>query len=510
MQQMIEPLAITPLQKPHESLMGLILRTAEANGYSSPSIILRYAGLTENEIRSINPPLDKISQLFARKPEEFHQYQKVDDMSFFRKKKWRLTNHVIPTLYVNVKSAKICTKCIEENGCLDEFWDIRFSKICIKHKKELLDACPKCQKHLKWQRLGLLRCACGYDLTGVEGDEVKDQSILNMTALLKWKLHNHQYECATLKAAGYPLDKLEKVSLSTLLGIIERFEVGRKRKTVIQVPVHVKPELSSIWITSNMLADWPKGFFKFLTSLPKEVRRVHSRSVQSHYLRIYKSFFKSGLPENEMLLLKEAFVLFANEDEGANVYIDKRLAEHVDTNTRFVGISGLANYLNVELPTIRNYVKKKLIQPIDKVYFGKKRMMFDTTKVPFLPKEGNYLRQRDAAKFIQISERNLRALKENNVYKFKRLGWGIEGYSELDLKDFRDDLLSKANNVVDNISDQEISLKNVLSKKRLSASNIVSVFKNIQNEIIIPKGRIGDEIADIILAKKDIYNLIFK
>ena len=64
MNNQIQQLVITPLPMPTESMMGLILRTSEINGYQSPFTILRYAGMTENEIRSAKPPIDKLAKLY--------------------------------------------------------------------------------------------------------------------------------------------------------------------------------------------------------------------------------------------------------------------------------------------------------------------------------------------------------------------------------------------------------------------------------------------------------------
>ena len=64
-------LVVTPKPQHGESYMGFVLRTSEANGYPSINTILRHAGMTENEMRSVRPPLEKLAPLYGRAVEDF-------------------------------------------------------------------------------------------------------------------------------------------------------------------------------------------------------------------------------------------------------------------------------------------------------------------------------------------------------------------------------------------------------------------------------------------------------
>lgn len=504
----IKSLLITPQPKLTESLMGLILRTSEENGYTSPTQILRHAGLTENEIRSVSPPLDKIAQLYARMPEDFSAFGSDQQTTNKRAKKWRIFNHVIPALYVNIKSTKICPECIQENGFIDGYGEIKFSLTCATHKRELVDTCPACKKLLRWQRKGLLKCSCDHDLSEVRGALIEDQSILNINELIRWKLNNHNYDETRLNAAGYPLTELKTASLATLLGIIERLQNGRKRKTNFKRAFGENTKLSALKLASSMMGNWPNGFYDFLENLSPDNRHLASRNLQSQYQRIYASFFKGNLPANQVKFLRKAFVTFANERLGEDVYIDVRLSKHAETSRRFVGIYALAAHLNVQLPTIRNYVKKGLLIPQMREGMGRIRQVFDLQNLPFKAREGNYLRQREAANFLNLNVSTLRNLKKSGIYKIKRLGWGIDGYSELDLIEFKESFIKMASNVIEYFPKEQISIKDFFRKKSLHEDTDSKIFVGILDGHLIPIGRIGNEISDIVFTKQQLSNYL--
>jgi TniQ len=508
MTNQIKPLLITPEPKPTESLMGLILRTSEENGYTSPTQILRYAGLTENEIRSVNPPLDKLAQLYARKPEDFSVFGIDQQAPKKRVKKWRIFNHVIPGLYVNVKSTKICPECIKEKGMVDGFGELKFALVCSKHQRELIDTCPRCKKKIKWRRMELLKCVCGHDLSSIRGNIMEDQSILNITELIHWKLNNHNYDETSLIAAGYPLIHLRKISLATLLGIIERLQGGRQRKTLFENDFGEGAKHSALKRASRLMSNWPNGFYDFLEKLSPDNRHIGSRNLQSQYQRIYMSFFRTNLPAEEVKFIRSAFVTFANDRLGEDAYIDVRLSKHAETSRRYVGVYGLAAHLKVQMPTIRNYVEKEYLKPETRESMGKIRKVFDLHNLPFKAREGNYFKQREAANFLNLNVSTLRNLKKNGIYKIKRLGWGVSGYSELDLIEFKESFIKKAPDIIEYLPEEQISIEDFFRKKSLAEETASKIFGGILDGHLIPIGRIGNEISDIVFTKQQLSNYL--
>lgn len=503
----IKPLLITPLPKAKESLMGLILRTSEENGYTSPTQILRYAGLSENEIRSVNPPLNKIAQLYARKPKDFSDFGIHEQGQKKRIKKWRILNHIISGFFVNVKSTRLCPECVQESGFVDAFGELKFALVCSKHRRELIDTCSSCNKMIRWQRMGLLKCKCGHDLSSDRGEIVEDKSVLNITELIIWKLSNHEHDESNLIQAGFPLTELRELSLSTLLGIIERLQPARKRKTSFTKYPEVSPKLNVLKQASNMLANWPTGFYEFLENLSPDNRNIASRNVNSRYRSIYYALFKTGFPENEVKFMKKAFVNFANEILAQDAYIDVRISNQAETERRYVGILGLSEHLNIHPATLRKYIKKGLLKPEIRESMGRARKVFDIHKLPFRAREGNYLKQRDAISFLQISLGILNGLKANGIYKIYRLAWGTDGYSELDLQEFKASLLNKAPKFIEHLTIEQMRLKEFFRIKNIPIEIKIKTIGDIVNGTIVPVGRTGNEIPNIVLTKLDIKKL---
>lgn len=509
----IQPLVVTPLPMPGESLMGLILRTSEVNGYESPSMILRYAGLSENEIRSVRPPLDKLSQLYARKLVEFSP---VAGSTLVKNKtgrrQWQVMNHLIPSSCINIKSAKICPECILENHHVDGFWDLKHAMVCPAHKRAVISVCPKCNKQLSWHRQGLLTCSCGHDLSELRGSLIEDNSILNIMELIKGKLQGNILHNSRLIDAGFPLEELNNISLSTLLRIINRFEQGSKRKTIFNVQHGVPPELNALKIASGFLGRWPHGLYDYLENLPKDTRHANkatSFNLHSQFHRFYGSFFRSGFPENEIAFLRKAFVSFGNERWQKNGFIDIRVSNRVETSRNIVGISGLAKYLGVMPPTAIKYVKDGLIKGEPLTSGSRTRKIFDLTKdVPFKPCKGARYNLRDAAKFLCISVKLLQLLKKEKIYKMVHLAYGLDGYCEVDLIEFRDQIVNLAPLFDGSDLDEHIYMNSIMRKKKCGAEVYAAILSAVINKQITPVGRTGNEIGDLMFNKAEVLNIL--
>jgi len=59
------------------------------------------------------------------------------------------------------RNTKYCPECLKEDFYHRLFWDISFVTVCLKHKKFLIDQCPKCQKKIRMARIMKNQCTCG-------------------------------------------------------------------------------------------------------------------------------------------------------------------------------------------------------------------------------------------------------------------------------------------------------------------------------------------------------------
>jgi hypothetical protein len=129
--------------------------------------------------------------------------------------------------------------------------------------------------------------------------------------------------------------------------------------------------------------------------------------------------------------------------------------------------------------------------------------VFDLTQLSFKKAEGPRHRLREAAKFLGLPVRLLSILRKNGTYRITRLAWGLDGYSELDLNEFRTKLLDKAP-VIGNFDTNEfITLKKIMNKK-LGGQNVTAkIIAAVLEGRIVPVGRSGDEIGDIVLRRTE-------
>jgi hypothetical protein len=505
---MLQPLALTPLPCPTESMTGLILRTAEMNGYESPSIILRYVGMTENEIRSANPPIDKLAMLYGRNPDDFCYMGHASHEKGRRPKQWRILNKEVPALYCNIKSAKVCPECIIEEGYIDGFWDLRYSVACPTHSRMAIKECPACRKSLSWHRQGLLKCRCGQDLSELRGVEVDDGATLDLLELVKRKLHGDPLHTQRLIARGFPLDEIQHMSVATLLGLIGRLQPGNRRKTVFKIPAGMSAEKNAVRLAAGMLSNWPIGLYDHLEATYRDTTDITGSTLHKQFQRFYSSFFKSGLPMDEVGFIQEAFMRFGNQRWKTNAFIDTRFARKLNIQSDIVGIYGVAEYLGIHVAQAQRYVEQGLIECKNVETVKMSRKLFDVTTLPFKKAEGRSHKLRDAAKFLGIPVSLLSMLRNEGAYKMQRLAKGLNGYSEYDLINFREILVTKVAVIKNCDSEEHITLGSVMRIKLRDQKFTASIIKSILNGQIIPEGRIGDEISDIVLMRASIMTMV--
>jgi hypothetical protein len=504
----IQPLVVTPSPMPTESMMGLILRTSEMNFYESPFLILRHAGMTENEIRSAKPPIDKLAKLYAREPNDFCYMGQASSDKRKHNKQWRILNQIVPALYVNIKAAKICPECILEDGYIDGFWDLRHAVACPTHSKMAITSCPSCCKPLNWHRQGLLTCRCGQDLSELRGVSVEDPLVLGLLELVKRKLHGDPLDVQHLCKFGFPVHEIDNISIATLLGIIGRLQPGNKRKTSFNVPDGISVERHAIKLASGMLAQWPNGFYDYLEATHQSNSLVRGSTLHKQFHRFCCSFFKSGLPTNEISFLENAFMSFGNDRWKTRGFIDPRFSNKLNAPNSIVGMKGLAEHLGIMVPTAENYVERGIIVGKTVATANSTRLIFDLSSLPFSKAEGNHHRLRGAAKFIGLPENLLSILRKLGIYKIKRLAWGLDGYSELDLVEFKETLLNNAPLLANFNAPEFISLKKIIQMKLGDQSKAGKVIAAVLDGDVVPVGRMGDAVKDITFNRADI-DLVF-
>jgi hypothetical protein len=504
-------LVLTPKNYKDESLMGFLLRTAEMNVYQSPFALLGLSGLSESQTRNIRPSIEIVASLYGRPPEEFLEIDNNIPGNSSRSKGWKLIGKEVPSIYINAKRPRICPECIQEKGYINQFWYLLHSIGCPHHARIAIDTCPNCEKKLSWCRPGLLTCACGHDLTNERGEAIKDPAVLTMLQLLDAMLRGDLSSHPELRKHGFPLQDLKSMSLSTLIGIIYRLQPKKPNsRSKHKETTHIDKNNSLLALTEglkiaySMLSRWPQGLYDYLENLPANKVNTESYSILSQFKTFYLPFFKSGLPESEVAFLHRGFVLFGEERWKGNGFVDIRIAKRAKTERQSGGIAWLSKHLGVMPPTLMRYVKEGLITGKELRAGKRMRRIFSLDEIPFLPSSGKYYVQRVAAKYLEVPVGLLMQLKNDGTYKTVRIADGLEGFDEQDLVEFRDNIVGNASLVQQYNTATHITIGDLIRKKRFGKETQARLIADIKHGRLLPYGRLGNQIRDIILKLDDV------
>ncbi len=478
----ISPLVITPKPFKNESLHGFILRTSEMNGYGTPSHMLRYSGMTENEIRSARMPLEKLILLYGYDAYELKPLMHIDNETTLNMKTLLLNGHRIPTSHLQIKNSKICPDCIQENGYADNYWQLRYAQVCPKHLKKLVLTCDLCGKHLSWMRPGLLQCKCNstHIITNMQNDVIHDEFLIFLQSVLQSKVHNKSLVLLNNDDFKFPFDDLDNTPLNSLLGIIER--IGRISVSLNKSGLNQdNKEITALKAAAQFFANWPNGVYKILDDIYAKKNNhddIFDFGLTRALKPFYDSLFRSGLPDKDTNFIREIFTKY-----GAHCISKSSNSNTSDkTINSIVGISKLSHILNVHKSTIHKMVSVGLIQPIPS---KSGRLLFDTTQnMPNRIEEGVSFTAREAASYIGLPVSVLDQLREDNVYTVTHIGNKVQSYHEYDLRIFKDRLVNKADFIKQNSPHNpfEISIAEIMRMKLNSHKIKADIITSILND----------------------------
>jgi len=497
----ILPLVVTPKPMTCESLRGFILRTSEMNGYTSPSDILRYCNMTENEIRSAKLPLKKLIKLYGYSLDHLKNlaYSKSGQKKYG--KELLINGHSIPAYHTSIKQQKVCPQCINDDAHISSFWDIRYSEICPKHKCKPLLACPACNKELSWFRPGLTICRCGHDFSTAITNCIYDDGILSLMDIIFSKLYRKQLSSKHAFTLGFPIDYIDSISLRTFLGLIERFgNIANKNANNIQ----------TLSIAAKALSNWPLGYYNFIENYghnTKQKSEPKSSGLRTQFQKFYTPFFKTNLPKSEIKFLKNQFIEFANI-YWKKGYIDSKL-NNIDqhTPTTIGGVVDVANKIGVHINTVHTLVKEGIITPEFSV--GKRhRLLFDLTKsMPKRIHNGKTISYRDAGKLLGLPVNVIKCLRKNGSFRTSYLGNKVKSLHEYDIN-FYMKLLLELGTYNHICQTNEVSLEAVMRMKLGSSDKKASIITALLSNQLATLRRFGSHPNEISLSKTEVFDFI--
>jgi len=363
----VQPLVITPSPLAGESILGFILRVSELNGYASPMKLLHYAGMDDNEARSARPPLDKLAPIFGKSQEEL-KTAGLDNMSQSRGRYLEVMGHSIPSMFTSCKHASLCLECVQENGFIEGYYEIKYAIACPKHKVKTIRYCPGCQNTLSWHRLGLTKCKCGVDLAQTHPEKIDTPEVLALLGVLYSKLMKQPLNQQQLNLVGFPCEAMKHVSVQTLLSIIYRFGLFNGKQAD-----SVDVDMVAVETTAKVFSNWPHNFYDYLEENQVPGANLKVSGLRGQFNSFYESFFKNIALDQELQFMRNAFIGFG-QDRWKLAAIHPSFV--ANQTAKVLGINALSKKINKHPRTIKKLINKGLIKVLPS-YEGQTRNLFD-------------------------------------------------------------------------------------------------------------------------------------
>lgn len=499
-----QPLVVTPPPHHIESLLGYVLRVSTNNGYDTPWYLMKYAGLSQDQIVTAGFPAEKFAAILGRNAAELEQISYCG-ISQDGKPEFRILGHSLgqSLQYNPLRLAKpsFCLQCAQEDGFLKAFWDLSFVVACPKHCCALVSKCPECGEALRWFRPGILKCKCGASLTNAPLHEVSQELVVLMAII-------HEKVCGNPLSAidnpcRFPIHELESVSLRSMLVALPA--LGRFNLSIRGMVKDFNP-MSIANSAIEVLRDWPVGYHEFLRRVGihnSSESAVSAIGLRKRFEKFYSSMFKHKRRIEGMDFLRDEFIRFGLEEWGESV-VDTKLLRGQPRYKRFISKSELANQLGVRPITLRRWAEQGFM-PMNRISAGsKKRYIVDSLAITVQKgSDGKTLGIREAAAYVGLPVSVLNALRDSGHYKVRHLARFRKAFHEKDLREFTDLVLSQGN-VITEIPLGSISLGEVMLLKFRNNTGKADFMREVLSHRIEVIGRIGASLVGLLFCRESV------
>ncbi|MES2012352.1 MAG: TniQ family protein [Pseudomonadota bacterium] len=424
----IQPLVITPSPVKGESLPGFILRTAELNGYDNPMKLLHYVGMDDNEARSARPSLDKLAGLYGKSVAEL-KATGLDSADGQQKgRHLQVMGHFIPFMFTRSKHAGVCLECVEANGYIDGFHELKYAVACPKHQIRTINTCPSCQQLLSWHRMGLTRCSCGADLSQIAPEKLTDAAMLALLGILYAKLMRQPLNQAQIEECGFPLTAIEQMSIQTLLSMIYRFGLFNNKHN--NSGTGDDTDWIAVKTTAEVLSDWPHRFHDYLEQVHAPSANLKVSGLRGQFNSFYESFFKNIAQDYELQFMREAFISFG-QNRWRQAAMHPKLSQLITGQA--MGMQQLASQLGVHPSTLRKMIADKVINVEVNEFSATRKLLTLSAQQPFEFASGSRLSLKQVAQQLDVPVDILRAYRSHGYYEARHFVAPIHMFHELDV-----------------------------------------------------------------------------
>lgn len=498
----IEPLLVTPFPRECESLLAFSLRTSEMNGYASPGHIFRYAGMNENETRIARIPLDKLAKLYGRSTSDFETMAYAGTTTARYGKNLRLLRHPVPAYHLQLRTPKVCPECVLEDGYISAFWELGYAVACPRHRRLALKACPTCERPLSWNRKGLLICACGHDFSAARGAPLENAAQIALLDTISAILFRQELP-ESAATAGFPIQDFGKLSLRTLLGLVER--LGNLANGCHTEQMKTLNKLHALEIAANAFSNWPNGLVHYMESLRKH-NQIYNRTFRQEFDAFFSSIVKSQLPKQEIEFIRRAAINFgASQTQGARV--GKRMLDSIEApKPLYGGISDAAALMGVMPSTVSKMIKAGALVPVRN---NSRFVALDLASLPKRDEHGGTMSAREAAKALGLPVSVLAGLRARRFYVTNYIGDKTASYHPKDVEAFRRVLLSESRVVKPNaITPDMVCVAEIMRMKTGNPKQKVDVMAAVLTQKLHIVGRTGETADTLVIERNPALRLI--
>lgn len=501
MDEKVQSLVVTPPNHPTESLLGYALRVTERNGYATPRPVMVYAGVSPEKIDTTGFSHEKLALVLGKDASDLEPiaYRKVSSDG---KSEFRLLGHSLDKSLryrpLRLAEPQFCKYCVRENGYLDAYWDLRLVVACPVHRCTLVHTCPTCGKKIKWFRPGILACKCGTNLEDAITENVNDD-VVSMMAIIQAKLHNTPMSSFD-NSFGLPIDELDKLSLSSLLVLIDalgQHNMQAKRHRFNEPMIIVQSAI-------EVLRDWPNNFHELIRRAGSEndQSRDQTTGLRKRYEKFYLPLFKRHRPLVGCEFLWKEFVRFGLEVWGEGV-VDNKMLRGERLYKRFVSLSEQATRMGIRPKTLKRWSELGFIQKITINAGKQKRFVIDSNSVRLRKTKGTVLGEREAAALVGLPVGVLISLRNSGHYKVRHVTKRLKCFHEIDLKLFIRLVRSMGKVVVDNPMGS-IILGDVMRLKFRNEEGKADFIREVLSKKMEVIGRAGNSPQDLLFNRKKV------
>lgn len=457
----------TPKPADTESFQGYVLRVSEANGYDTPWHLLKLAGISQSEMTKASFPVGKFAGILGVNKDA------LDRIAYTPQKHvtqaFKLLGHSLGSSInhpiLKLSSPALCPECVNADGYIDAFFDLKLAVACPVHNRAVISHCPTCGEVIRLFRPGLLTCRCGASLADAAPVPVTP-AVIDLMNVLKAKLHSTHLTPSWI-TQHLPTEHLLAMPLRALIINLPNL-LKLSSANIRENPLH-EAEL-----IAESLSDWPRGLHRFLDKAEK----IDYDDPMSHLIRfkrVVSSFVRKEIRESFIWLHQE---LIRHRQPALGKSTRSRQTLHEEAQRRY--------HLNKNLESAGNGIRTGLTPQTA---------------------AGQTLRRRDAAAYLGLPVSVLAQLRATGHFVELPRTESKSGYHLADLDAFFAKLLKASPRIhlskVD--TSTTVSLSHALAKYRMhDAKQKAWLVVAYISGGLGPVGRIGDSTDDILFKLQDV------